>query len=183
MVKENDSETNTTSQEINLSTSSEESVEHSVSSSQEVILSGDFEREKAAHLGRALRQAIGEAREEYFENGLESRYSSFIKSLLNAHHSSILPLIYSIFQMEDLEEIKFQTLRILGRNDDKETHTERRSFMESMLSSRDSYLRAGAVEALALMEDPASRPALENALLKETSRIIVADIEQLLSYL
>ena len=131
-----------------------------------------------------LMKLFSRARDEYFENGRESLFSREMKSLYVQNEERMLPLISETISNSQLNpEIAFELLRILGRLDHKETYQQRRKFLEACLRSPQAYVRAGAVEGLALMDDPASRKALTEALGSEAVVSIKDDIESLLSEL
>jgi hypothetical protein len=109
--------------------------------------------------------ALTEAKEEWFEDGVESRLFQTLSKLTFAYGFAAISSIEHLLGSLDINvEVVVETMQWLGGVDDPPSHTYRRKLLEKMLLSRRAVrVRHGAASGLAAMDDPSSLPTLIKA--------------------
>lgn len=118
-----------------------------------------------------LAEAAGLAREEWFEDGVESRFSRTLSSLLHAYSDGAIAAVETLVGSPSTNvEVAVEAAKWLGEVDHEATKLYRRTLLEKMLNAPSVRLRHGAAAGLASMDDPDSLDALRGALDREPNR-------------
>ena len=126
-----------------------------------------------------LRLLIYEARDQQFEDGMDSEFSLGMRSTVASYGTTAVAVIEKHWRTiariypREFSEILVQ----LGRMDHEPTRDARRHLIESALQHPDAGLRDAAALGLDALGDPASEPALLRAIEGES----VPAIEEMLS--
>lgn len=151
----------------------------------------DDDTENATSL-RARSQAIDQhfqrlfeaAREETFEDGVESQLSKGIGLLIRRHgESAIESLTYFIIGEKTNTEIAAEILRWLGRIKHPSTRASRLWLLKRSLFCSSATVRDGALLGLASLDDPATIPHLKQAIEREKIVELREDMQQVLTQL
>jgi len=135
-----------------------------LSSTDPLLAPSDFVRRKAVDIFTA-------AVEETFEDGMESNFSQSLATLLKAHGTAALAAVEDlILSPETNVEVAVEAARLLGAADDPTSRSQRRAFLEKLLSLPSVRIRHAAASGLAAMDDPGSLPALAGAIEREDNR-------------
>lgn|SRR5574341_618286 len=138
-------------------------------------------------IGFLVRQAnsiFGNAKEEIFEDGMESGFSrnlsDFIVSFGHSAMEAIIPLMLS---ERTNTEVASEAFRILGRLNHKTTYRDRLWLLERGLYSASARVRDGAILGLAFLNDPLAIAPLKSAIERELNLELRKDMEQILAQL
>lgn len=116
-------------------------------------------------------EAVALAREEWFEGGVESKFSWALSNLVHAYGDAAVAAVETFVGSPSTNiEIAVEAAKWLGEVDHPTSHRYRRTLLERLLSAPSTRLRHGAGEGLAAMDDPSSLPALIEARDRETNR-------------
>ena len=111
------------------------------------------------------------AGEEWFEDGVESKFSRALSSLLHAYSDGVIAAVEAFVGSPNTNvEVAVEAAKWLGEVDHAATQRYRRTLLEKMLNAPSVRLRHGAAAGLASMDDPASLDALRGALGGESNR-------------
>ena len=112
-----------------------------------------------------------------FQEGLEEAIDNYGELALKAVESLVL-------NEETKSSIAMEAMRYIGYTYSEKWHDERRRMLERCLDrSRSAWVRDGAGLGLASLDDPKSIPALEKAILNETSGALKEDLKMVLNQL
>ncbi len=112
-----------------------------------------------------------------FSEGLEEAIEKYGELALGAVESLVL-------NKETKPSIAMEALQYIGYTDSEKWHDERRRTIERcLLRSPSAWIRDGAGLGLASLDDPKSIPALEKAILNETSGALKEDLTLVLHQL
>lgn len=112
-----------------------------------------------------------------FQEGLEEAVEKYGELALGAVESLIL-------NEETKSSIAMEAMQYIGYTDSQKWHDERRRMLERcLLRSRSAWVRDGAGLGLASLDNPKSIPALEKAILNETSGALKEDLTLVLHQL
>lgn len=135
-------------------------------------------------LDKQVSSIFTKAKEEIFEDGMESDFSrnlfNFIKSYAHSAMEAIIPVTLS---NQTNTEVASEALRILGRLNHKATYRERLWLLERGLYSTSARVRDGAVLGLAFLDDPLAIAPLKSAIERERIPELRQDMEQVLAQL
>lgn len=125
------------------------------------------------------------AREETFENGMITKFSHGILSIVRQHgDSAIDALKFFILNEKVNPEIAGEALRWLGDMDDEPTYLSRRDLLEKALAECSSpMVKDGANIGLAFMDDPHAIPFLRMAIKAEKNKMFCELYQQTLDQL
>ena len=112
-----------------------------------------------------------------FSEGLEDAIERVGEHALNAIEDIVL-------DRKTKSSIAMEALQYIGYTDSQKWHDERRRMLERcLLRSRSAWVRDGAGLGIASLDDPKSIPALEKAILNETSGALKEDLTLVLHQL
>ena len=124
------------------------------------------------------------AKEEIFEDGMESNFSldlsRFITSFGHSAMEVIIPIILSEYTNT---EVASEAFRILGRINNKITYRDRLWLLERGLYNISARVRDGAILGLAFLNDPLAIAPLKAAIERENNADLRKDMEQILAQL
>jgi hypothetical protein len=124
------------------------------------------------------------AKDEIFEDGMESEFSKGLTALIRKYgNDALAELAYFIVYEKASPEVTGEALRWLGLMDHPLSYHWRLWLLERSLSSRSARIRDGAVLGLAFLDDPDAVPYLRQAVDREPVKELRADMEQVLAQL
>ena len=126
-----------------------------------------------------LRLLVHEARDQQFEDGMDSAFASGIRSMVMSYGATAVAVIAKHWRiMAQLYPKEFSEIVVqLGRMDHEPTRTARRNLIENALQHPDPGLRDAAALGLDALADPAS----ERVLLKASRSESVPAIKEMLN--
>jgi hypothetical protein len=135
-------------------------------------------------LGNAILSLFETARDEIFEDGMESEFSKRLDALVQEHEGeAISALAYVIENQTVNEEVVAEALRWMGRLEHPSSYEARLKLLEHSLRSGSARVRDAGTLGLASMDDPHAIPFLRQAIRKETYPELREDMQQVLSQL
>lgn len=133
---------------------------------------------------QAVLDLFRNARDEFFEDGIDSEFSRGLISMVNRYGDfGVSALAGEILNLRGSEEAASEALRWIGRIRSEVSRGYRRWLLERSLFSTSPKIRDGAVLGLASMADPLSASELKRAASSETVEPIRQDILELLAQL
>lgn len=124
------------------------------------------------------------AKEEIFEDGMESDFSRNLSEfILSFGHSAMDTIIPVILSERTNTEIVSEAFRVLGRLNHKTTYRDRLWLLERGLYSVSARVRDGAILGLAFMNDSIAIAPLKSAIERERIPELRQDMEQVLAQL
>lgn len=126
-----------------------------------------------------------DAREERFEDGMESRFSTNLLALLSQYGTPAFVALGNLIISNNVNiEAAAEACRWIGRIENPKTHSTRRAMLEGVLQgTRYARIRDGAALGLASLDDPISIPVLQKAIEKETVPELRHDLQEVLNQL
>ena len=117
-----------------------------------------------------LRLLIYEARDQQFEDGMDSQFSMGLRSVVMSYGSTTVGVIAKHWHtMAKMYPKEFSEILVqFGRMDHGPTRAARRSLIESALQHPDAGLRDAAALGLDALGDPASEQVLRKAIRSES---------------
>ena len=127
---------------------------------------------------------FAQAREEYFEDGMESEFSRGLTHLILERGGRVLRVADQLESSGLITEgVISEALRWIGLMDDAATHEDRRRFLQRHLSSRSVQVRDGALLGISFMDDPRSLPSMRKAVECEKVDELKKDLQQVMDQL
>lgn len=124
------------------------------------------------------------AKDEYFEDGMESRFSNHLLSLVRKYGNwAMQEIAYLIIYERANPEVSSEALRWLGGMGHPATHAYRLWLLERSLSCSSARVRDAAALGLASMGEPHAIPFLEQAIAREKCIELRENLEQVLQEL
>jgi hypothetical protein len=121
------------------------------------------------------------AREEDFEDGVESNFARELATLIRRYeHEAVAVLSHFIVGELVSGEVAFEALRLLGRINHPPTYRGRLWLLERSLRCTSPWIRDGATIGLALLDDPSPAKYLREAIQRERIEELREDMEQVL---
>lgn len=132
-----------------------------------------------------LQTLFGAARYERFEDGMESEFSKDLLNLIDRHGAVALNTLSDLLLSPHVSmEVAAEACRWLGHITNPQTQATRRQLLERvLLNSSSARARDGAGLGLASIDDPASIPALQQAIEQEQVEELRNDLQQVLDQL
>lgn len=105
------------------------------------------------------------AKEEVFEDGMESEFSRSLVTLIEKYQDAALEVLTELIIGGNMNpEIASEALRWIGHIENPVTHRARLKLLEHGLFSPSARIRDGAILGLASMDDPRAMRSLEQAI-------------------
>jgi len=124
------------------------------------------------------------AREQIFEDGMESGFSREIAALISSHGRAAMEVIIPLLLSDWLNpEVTSEALRVVGRIHHPPTYRDRLWLLERGLYSPSARVRDGATLGLAYLDDPIAITPLKYAIERESVPELRQDMEQVLAQL
>jgi len=128
-----------------------------------------------------VRGLIELAKDEVFEDGIESEFVKGLSALVKTHRERGLSVLMNTIEKEETNaEITTEVLLWLGRLTDPSSHDERLKLLERFLQNASARVRDAASTALASMDDPKALPALKVAIECENVSDLRKDMQRVL---
>ena len=128
-----------------------------------------------------ITQLFRDARNQEFESGMDSDFSTELENLIKEFGNSALIIIADIIiEQKTSPEIAKETLRSLGFIYHSPTHPFRLWLLEKSLNNPSNRVRDGAILGLSHLDDPDAIEFLRVALPKEEHSRLRKDMEQLM---
>lgn len=136
-------------------------------------------------LREQFQSVFAAAREERFEDGMESRFSTNLLELLNQYGAPAFIALGNLIISNKINiEAAAEACRWIGRIENPKTHATRRTLLEGILQGTPyARIRDGAALGLASLDDPISIPILQKAIEQETIPELRQDLQQVLNQL
>lgn len=142
---------------------------------------------KFADLGLLDKQAnsiFAGAKEEIFEDGMESDFSRDLSNFIASFGHSAMEVIIPIVLSEQTNtDVASEAFRILGRLNHKITYRDRLWLLERGLYSTSARVRDGVILGLAFLNDSLAIAPLKSAIERERILELRKDMEQILAQL
>lgn len=140
--------------------------------------------EPARDLGKTIENLFSVARNEVFEDGMESHFSREFVSLIERYGDLALLEAARLIMSERADpDVAAESLKWLGRIDHPGTYSFRISLLKRGLTSSSPRVRDGAGTGLSFLNDPATIPALQQAIEREQLSELKSDLQQVLQQL
>ena len=134
---------------------------------------------EAEELIQEFSRYINAARNERFEDGMESRFSQRVKkSILNVGSNAVSTWVEALTLRANAYETTEEFLRIIGDMRDEQSHEKRTKALTDMLQHRDPAVRDSAGLGLSALEDRSVLPALNEAIATETVQWVRKGLQQ-----
>lgn len=128
--------------------------------------------------------AFWKAKREAFEDGMESKFSQDLISLVKKYSQDAIEAITCLIVYEKVNpEVSGEALRWLGRMEHPESYLFRRWLLERSLTLSSARVKDGAILGLASMDDKHAIKYLQEAIKKEQCDELKIDIKQVLEQL
>lgn len=128
-----------------------------------------------------LSDLLARAREETFEDGMESQFSKALISYIKRYGNAAVKVLTEYILSEHVNaEIASEALRWIGHIEDASTYESRLWLLGRGLLSASSRIRDAALLGLAFLNDPQAIPLLEAAIQRERIQELREDMKQAL---
>lgn len=128
-----------------------------------------------------LGDLLADAREEAFEDGMESQFSKSLISYIKRYGNAAVQVLTEYVLSKHVNaEIASEILRWIGHIEDVSTIESRLWLLGRSLLSPSSRVRDAATLGIAFLNDPQAIPLLEAAIERERIQELREDMEQIL---
>lgn len=142
------------------------------------------ETEKPEALTEELLQIFFAAREEVFEDGMDSIFSLRLVSFIKRYSRLAIDILSDLLILEQVNaEVAGEALRHVGYIEHPPTTLVRRRLLERCLFGSSARIRDGAILGIAAMDDPKSIPYVEQAVERERIAELQEDMRDVLGQL
>jgi hypothetical protein len=142
------------------------------------------ESHKNEYIYPQIEYIFGEAKNEYFEDGMESRFSRKLISLIRKYKQDAIEAITCLIVYEKVNpEVASEALRWIGRMEHPESYMFRRWLLERSITLSSPYVKEGALLGIASMDDKHAIKYLQKAIETESCNELKADMKQVLEQL
>lgn len=118
---------------------------------------------------------------QHFEDGMESKFSKELMSVIETYGNDALISIAWLVKNEKMDaEVVSEALRWIGYMDHGPTRNTRRGLLEKCLSSTSARVRDGAALGLAFLDDHRAIASLQKAIKKEKCSELKENLKQVL---
>ena len=141
-------------------------------------------QEPPEEIGQEIEALFIKAREERFEDGMESDFSSGLISMIRMCGNAAIEVIAKLILYERVNpEVASEALRWIGHIEQASTYTDRLWLLERSLRCSSARVRDGVALGLASLDDPHAIPYLKQAIQREQCEELREDMEQVLAQL
>lgn len=138
-------------------------------------------QKRPEEIDREIETLFEAAKEQYFEDGIESEFSRQLVHLVKKYGNDAVEGIGDLIINERVNpEIASEALRWLGHMDDPVAYHHRLHLLERSLYGSAAWVRDGAALGLAFLDDPHAIPYLKQAISRERCTELRKDMEQVL---
>jgi hypothetical protein len=132
-------------------------------------------------IDQKIETLFGAAREQVFEDGMESDFSKELISLVKKYGNAAITILTRLIVTEQVNaEVASEALRWLGHMEHPKTYDNRLWLLEQSLFCSSARVRDGAALGLASLDDSHAIPYLKRAIQQENCTELREDIEQVL---
>ena len=148
------------------------------------LTSSTAQAEKPEVLTEVLQRIFFAAREEVFEDGMDSVFSRQLVSFMERHSRLAIDILSDLLILEKVNaEVAGEALRHVGHIEHAPTRLVRRRLLERCLFDSSARVRDGAILGLASMDDPGAIPYIEQAVERESIAELREDMQDVLEQL
>lgn len=141
-------------------------------------------REPPIGLDERIKVLFQAAKEEFFEDGMESEFSRELTALVTKYGDFAITSIAPFILNEKVStDIGSEALGSLARIDHPRSYRFRKRLTESSLKSKSVQIRDSASLALAILDDPSSVPFLRDAIKREPCEELRQNVRSVLARL
>ena len=138
----------------------------------------------SSHLVTALEKLFRNARDEIFEDGMDSLFGIELNRIIRDHGMPAINSLESVMRADSANvAVAEEALRQIGYMDDATTHRGRLKLLEHSLESPDARIRDAASVGIEAMNDPASINSLQNAIDREQNALLRQSFKDVLAQL
>jgi hypothetical protein len=142
------------------------------------------ESHKNEYIYPQIEYIFGDAKKEYFEDGMESKFSQKLISLIRKYKHDAIEAITCLIVYEKVNpEVAGEALRWIGRMQHPESYMFRRWLLERSITLSSPYVKEGALLGIASMDDKHAIKYLQKAIEIESCNELKADMKQVLEQL
>ena len=142
------------------------------------------QQERLEEIDQKIEALFEAAKEQVFEDGMESEFSKELVSLVKKYGNAAMKVIADLIIYEKINaEVASEALRWLGRMDHPASYSYRLWLLERSLRCSSARVRDGAVLGLASLDDPHAITHLKEAIQREECNELREDMEQVLAQL
>ena len=133
---------------------------------------------------RQMEKLFFAAREEVFEDGMESEFSRELVLSIKQYGDPVIEVIRELILNDSVSpEVASEALRWIGYIEHEDTRDARLRLLEQSLTSSSLRVRDGAVLGLSFLDDPRATGSLRKAMELEGSKLIRRNMQQVLEQL
>lgn len=119
------------------------------------------------------------AKDEWFEDGLQSNLAVGLEVLLRNHPAAAIAALNQILSGHRISQTALmETLKVLGRIESPETHNPRLFLIVDHLNHMSAIVRDTSLVALCLLNDSQSIPYLESAATRVSDPLFVDEVKE-----
>lgn len=138
-------------------------------------------QETPVELSRKIAALFEAAKDQYFEDGMESEFSKELTALVEAYgNMAVHELAYLILFEKVNAEVASEALRWLGNMSRSVSSSFRLWLLERSLLCSSAMVRDGAILGLASFDDPRAIPYIKRAIEREQCEELRKNMEQVL---
>jgi len=139
-----------------------------------IFAGADYTKEISA----AVTKLLAIAKEEKFQDGIESNLSSGLTALIRQSPADAVEIIAEVARSNIVSSlIRCEILYTLGRIESPSTKGQRFALLVELLQDKSPVIRDAAGTSLAYLDDPRAIPHLEKAIQVEVVPSLRADLE------
>ena len=130
-------------------------------------------QENLTKIGNYIKGLFNAAKEEIFEDGIESQFSISLIKVIERHEEAALEVITNLIINESVNaEVASEALRWIGDMRHEPTHENRLNLLEQSLNCSSIKVRDGAVLGLSFLDDPRAIDSIKEAMKRENSKLL-----------
>jgi hypothetical protein len=123
-------------------------------------------------------------REEFFEDGMESRFSKGLISTIEKYYDLAIDAISDLILSEKVSpEVASEALRWIGKIEHNATYENRLHLLEQSLKCSSAKVRDGAILGLSFLNDFRAIGSIKEAIQKENIKLLRRNMGQVLEQL
>ena len=140
--------------------------------------------DRSQTLAGEFRRLFAAARDEVFEDGMESNFSRKLSVLIEEYQDQAINFAADYLDSEESnEEVASELLRQLGHSRHEPTYTSRLMLLVRGLQNISAMVRDGAILGLASLDDPGVISDVEEAVAREQDPELRDDMNDVLEQL
>jgi hypothetical protein len=121
-------------------------------------------------LSEELDSLFAIARAENFDDPITTRFATDLISIMDNFGNQAIQIIRRMIQHKQVVvDIAEQALKIIGMDENRFNHNDRRELLEACLSHNSIWVRNGAIKGISYMDDPKALNSITKAL--ETEKV------------